>query len=627
MAGKRNSERQTHTSARRKRALSNEESVNKATKKTTEKKAASKAKLPNKGFMLVGGAVALVIVLFLAISSYVMYAGDRAYAKEGTSVLGIDVGGKNAEEIVALLNEKAVLDDFTVVYNCEGESETVTAQDVALVLDAQKTAEAAVTRGRSNIFSAFASIFTSKEIVPIYTYDVLALSEVSASLSEKCGGSLKQHEIHIEEDHIRICAGEAGTGVDPEEIQADFEEAILSGGGEYTLSLSKAKPLQVDVEELYALVYCEPADAHYTIEGKEVTITPEVNGKSFDKAEATRQLSGFGEGSEDVVISLDVKEASVKAEDINKTLFADVLGKYSTKYMTSNKPRANNVELAARYVDGTILLPGDEFSYNNIVGPRTYERGFKAASVYENNKMVDGLGGGICQTSSTIYAAVLYADLEVTERHEHSLEVHYIDLGIDATVAYGTLDFRFKNNTTAPIKIVAKAGGGTVNVQILGTNENPDKKVEIKTDRISFTPHGTTTVNDPTLPIGQQKEDAEGFNGAVINTYKIISENGKQISNKLIHKSTYRMANRVVRVGVDPNAVPADPSVVPTDPNAVPVNPNATPQTPSTPQAPTESGTASAPEQTSPQPETPAEPQAPIEPQAPSAPMQVPDGI
>ena len=627
MAGKRNSERQTHTSARRKRALSNEESVNKAAKKTTEKKAASKAKLPNKGFMLVGGAVALVIVLFLAISSYVMYAGDRAYAKEGTSVLGIDVGGKNAEEIVALLNENAVLDDFTVVYNCEGESETVTAQDVALVLDAQKTAEAAVTRGRTNIFSAFASIFTSKEIVPVYSYDVLALSEVSASLSEKCGGSLKQHEIHIEEDHIRICAGEAGTGVDPEEIQADFEEAILSGGGEYTLSLSKAKPLQVDVEELYALVYCEPADAHYTIEGKEVTITPEVNGKSFDKAEATRQLSGFGEGSEDVVISLDVKEASVKAEDINKTLFADVLGKYSTKYMTSNKPRANNVELAARYVDGTILLPGDEFSYNNIVGPRTYERGFKAASVYENNKMVDGLGGGICQTSSTIYAAVLYADLEVTERHEHSLEVHYIDLGIDATVAYGTLDFRFKNNTTAPIKIVAKAGGGTVNVQILGTNENPDKKVEIKTDRISFTPHGTTTVNDPTLPIGQQKEDAEGFNGAVINTYKIISENGKQISNKLIHKSTYRMANRVVRVGVDPNAVPADPSVVPTDPNAVPVNPNATPQTPTTPQAPTESGTASAPEQTPPQPETPAEPQAPIEPQAPSAPMQVPDGI
>ena len=599
MAGKRNSERQTHTSARRKRALSNEESVNKAAKKTTEKKAASKAKLPNKGFMLVGGAVALVIVLFLAISSYVMYAGDRAYAKEGTSVLGIDVGGKNAEEIVALLNENAVLDDFTVVYNCEGESETVTAQDVALVLDAQKTAEAAVTHGRTNIFSAFASIFTSKEIVPVYSYDVLALSEVSASLSEKCGGSLKQHEIHIEEDHIRICAGEAGTGVDPEEIQADFEEAILSGGGEYTLSLSKAKPLQVDVEELYALVYCEPADAHYTIEGKEVTITPEVNGKSFDKAEATRQLSGFGEGSEDVVISLDVKEASVKAEDINKTLFADVLGKYSTKYMTSNRPRANNVELAARYVDGTILLPGDEFSYNNIVGPRTYERGFKAASVYENNKMVDGLGGGICQTSSTIYAAVLYADLEVTERHEHSLEVHYIDLGIDATVAYGTLDFRFKNNTTAPIKIVAKAGGGTVNVQILGTNENPDKKVEIKTDRISFTPHGTTTVNDPTLPIGQQKEDAEGFN----------------------------MANRVVRVGVDPNAVPADPSVVPTDPNAVPVNPNATPQTPSTPQAPTESGTASAPEQTPPQPETPAEPQAPIEPQAPSAPMQVPDGI
>ena len=126
--------------------------------------------------------------------------------------------------------------------------------------------------------------------------------------------------------------------------------------------------------------------------------------------------------------------------------------------MTSNKPRAANVELAAKLINRTILLPGDEFSYNGSVGPRTAARGFKAASVYENNKMVDGLGGGICQTSSTLYAAVLYADLQVTERHEHSLEITYAPLGMDATVAYGSLDFRFKNNTSMPIKITTSWG-------------------------------------------------------------------------------------------------------------------------------------------------------------------------
>ncbi len=588
MAGNKNSARKTHTSARRKRAMDVE-----TKKKTTERKPS--VQMPNIKVWIVAIAVA-VVVLFLGISTYSLYAGDRETAKAGVSVLGIDVGGMHAAEIKALLEEQGMLQDFAVTYICDGESETVTAEDVSLVLDVEKTTEAAVSHGRKNIFSAFAALFAKKEIAPVYTYDVFALADASVALSRRCGGSLKQHEVTIGEEDVRIRAGASGTGVDLEKMQKYFEEAILVGGGEYKLSLTKTKPAQINIDELYETVFCESANAHYTIEGKEVTITPEVNGKSFDKAEAARQLADFGEGSETVIIPLDVTEATIKAEDINKTLFADVLGKYSTKYLTSNKPRANNVELAARYVDGTILLPGDEFSYNNVVGPRTAARGFKAASVYENNKMVDGLGGGICQTSSTIYAAVLYADLEVTERHEHSLEVHYIELGMDATVSYGTLDFRFKNNTDAPVKVVAKASGGTVNVQILGTQANPNKKVEIVTERLSFTPYGTTTVNDETLEPGKTVQDAEGFNGAVVNTYKIITENGKQLSNKLLHKSTYRMANRIIRVGVAPDTLPVDPNA--------PVYPN----------PPTDSNTAT-------------DPSVPTDPTLPTDPTVVPEGL
>lgn len=554
----RKSERQNHTSARRKRAAAGTNTP----KNTTPKK--EKATLPNKATLVCGIVAAVLVLAFLVISSVTMYAGDRALAKSGVSVLGLDVGGKTQEEIVAQLESADVLGKFSVTFECEGKSETVTAKDVSLTLDVQKTAQAAVEHGRKNLFAAFGSLFTDKEITPVYTYDYLALSDVSVALSEKCGGSLKQHEIVIEEEKIRISAGQSGTGVDFEQMRKYFEEAVLLGGGSYKLSVTKTQPAQIDIDELHASVYCEAADAHYTIEGKEVIITPEVTGKDFDKNEAARQLAGFGEDSEDVLIALDITPATVKAEDINKTLFADVLGKYNTKYATSNRPRSNNVELAAKFVDGTILLPGDEFSYNKIVGERTYERGFKAASVYENNKMVDGLGGGICQTSSTLYAAVLYADLEVTERHEHMLEVHYAPLGMDATVAYGSLDFRFKNNTDAPVKIVCKASAGKVDVQILGTNAHPDRKVEIICDRISYTPYGTTIVNDETLEPGTEIQDGEGFNGAVVNTYKKITENGKEISNKLLHKSVYRMVNRILRVGpavVDPNAPVVDPNV------------------------------------------------------------------
>lgn len=530
-----NSPKPLRTTARRTRSRSEEHTTKKAN--------------PNRAIKTIGTLLGILLVLFIAISTYAMFAGDKNTARSGVSVFGIDVGGKTQDEIVSLLEEQDPLADFSVEFTCKEASQTVLAADVSLLLDTKATAEKAVQFGRKNLFSAFASMFASKAIEPVYTYDHMALSDMAVALSEKLGGSLVQHEIKIEDNTVRIHAGHAGTGIDLNEMKDKFEEAVLAGGGSYALKMAQTDPAQIDVDELCEMVYAEPQDAHYTVEGKTLSVTPEVTGKILDKAEAAKKLAGFGPGSKDVILDLEITEPKIKAEDINKSLFNDVLGSYATNYMTSNAPRANNVELAARYVDGTILLPGDEFSYNNTVGPRTAERGFRAASVYENNKMVDGLGGGICQTSSTIYAAVLYADLEVTERHEHSLEVHYAPLGMDATVSYGSLDFRFKNNTAEPVKISAKAGGGTVRVQILGTDPYPNRKVEITTQRVSYVPYGTTTVNDASLAGGAQVEDTPGFNGAVVDTYKIITENGKQISNKMIHKSTYRMVNRVLRVG------------------------------------------------------------------------------
>jgi len=533
----RRTDKNSNTPARKKRAGS------------TNNSSAKKTETTQKPIVIACTVLGVLLVLFLAISTYAMYSGDRTLAKNGLTLLGMDIGGKNAAEIETMLQENDAVNAFSVTFTCNNIQQTVTAEDVSLKIDTKKTAEHAVAHGRENLFSAFASLFGSKTLTPIYTYDPIALSDVSVVLSEKCGGTLKQHQIVIEDTQIVIKAGQKGSGVELTEIKKRFEDAVLNGGGSYTLKMTNTEPAEIDVEELYSTVYSEPADAHYSIEGKEVIIAPEVNGKSFNKEDAKHKLAGFKPGSADVIIPLDITPATVKAADINKTLFADVLGESKSKYVVSNRNRSNNVELAAKYVHGTILLPGDEFSYNNIVGPRTYERGFKAASVYENNKMVDGLGGGICQTSSTIYSAVLYADLEVTERHEHTLEVSYVPLGTDATVAYGSLDFRFKNNTSAPIKISAVAANGVVTVKVLGTKENPNKTVEIVTNRKYYNPYTTTTIEDATLEPGAKVVESTGFNGATVETYKIIKENGVQISNTLIHTSRYVMAPRVERVG------------------------------------------------------------------------------
>ena len=523
------------------------------------------------------------------------FAVDKNVVSDGVMIAGQDMGGKTRDEVIAYLSgleNPFASSSVTVKMNDSGQTLTVTQESADLKIDVEKTADAAVSYSKGNLFTALAAKFSKKDINYIPAYDHSKLDAALNSFAKEVGGTLVQHEVEIKETEIVVTPGKEGLGVDVPAVKEQVLGALKPAAQEtVTISKVNTNPADIDVEELYETTKRDPQDAKYTLENGEVVVADEVNGREIDVESAKSLLKGFKPGSQPVTIPFIMHEAAVKAGDLSTALFADSLGSFSTKYMTSNKPRAANVELAAKLINGTILLPGDEFSYNGSVGPRTAARGFKAASVYENNKMVDGLGGGICQTSSTLYAAVLYADLQVTERHEHSLEITYAPLGMDATVAYGSLDFRFKNNTSMPIKITTSWGGGVVSVNIVGTKENKNRTIKINTDVISSTPYGTTEVEDKTLPAGKRVEDAPGFKGHVVNTYKVIYENGVQVENKFLHKSTYTMVNRVVRVGT----AAADPTPTPKpteEPEATPtVNTptNAPTQTPKPTPTPTSS--------------------------------------
>jgi vancomycin resistance protein YoaR len=196
-------------------------------------------------------------------------------------------------------------------------------------------------------------------------------------------------------------------------------------------------------------------------------------------------------------------------------------------------------------------MPGQEFSYNKVVGERSLERGFQIAKVYQSGKVVDGLGGGICQTSSTLYNAVLYADLEITERRNHSLPVSYVNLGRDATVVYGTTDFRFKNNQKTPIKIDAKASGGVLTVKILGF-EDDNKKITLKTETVQVRPFTETIIQDTTIPVGSTQITQKGSNGYIVKTYKITTIDGVTSEPKLISTDTYAPIVQIKKIGVEP---------------------------------------------------------------------------
>ena len=210
-------------------------------------------------------------------------------------------------------------------------------------------------------------------------------------------------------------------------------------------------------------------------------ISSSKDGVSFNLVLAKKRLKQAADG-ETITIYYEFIQPEICTKALDEKQFRDVLGSYST-YGTGTKGRITNITLAAQSCDGVILMPGDIFSFNDTLGERTEERGYKEATVYINNKSAKGIGGGICQVSSTLFAAVLYADLEIVQRTNHSLTVGYLPLGMDAAVSWGTLDFRFRNNTDYPIRLSVTYEKGNIDVEILGTKET-NTTVEITTEEL-----------------------------------------------------------------------------------------------------------------------------------------------
>ena len=267
--------------------------------------------------------------------------------------------------------------------------------------------------------------------------------------------------------------------------------------------------------------------------------------------EAKRIIS---EEKEEYEIPLKITKPKVKTEDLGDKIFKQTLSKYTTIYDAGNKSRANNIALACKTINGTIILPGETFSYNKVLGNTTKEKGYQLGGAYVGGKVVKAYGGGICQVSTTLYNSVLYANLEIVERYNHSYAVSYVPAGRDATVSYGGKDFKFKNNRKYPIKIVANAKNGVVNISLKGIKEDKEYDIEISSSVLSTTPFETTYQDNNTLAEGKQKIIQKGHNGYKSKAYKIVKYNGKVISKTLLSSDTYKPMNRIIEKGTKKNS-------------------------------------------------------------------------
>lgn len=303
----------------------------------------------------------------------------------------------------------------------------------------------------------------------------------------------------------------------------------------------------LDLNKIHEEIYSAPKDAYYTT--NPYVIYPHVDGVDFAiSMEEASKL--FRESEETCSIALKVLSPRVTTNQIGTEAFPNLLGSYSTTFSTKNTNRTTNIRLATNKINGIVIMPGETFSYNQTVGKRTAAAGFKSAAVYANGEVTTGIGGGICQVSSTLYNAVLLANLEIVERYNHGFNTGYVPAGRDATVSWGGPDFKFKNSRNYPIKLVCSVSGGKVLTQVFGLTVNNEYEVEIQSYVTQSIPYKTIKKQDATLTKGKTKVLQSGSNGCKAVCYRILKQNGEVVSKKLLSQDTYNPHNKIVAVGI-----------------------------------------------------------------------------
>lgn len=269
-------------------------------------------------------------------------------------------------------------------------------------------------------------------------------------------------------------------------------------------------------------------------------------------------VSEWNEDPCSIALNIDVDMPKGSIEELAKV--KDVLGTFTTSYKSSAKARSANVENGCRLVNGVTLYPGEEFSTLNLITPFTEANGYYPAASYLNGMVVDSLGGGICQVSTTLYNAVLNAELEVTERYNHSMIVNYVDPSADAAIAESAgKDFKFINNTDAPIYVEGITSNRNITFNIYGLeSRSADRKVKYVSEVIEvINPSADIITADPGQPIGYVVTTQSAHIGYKAKLWKVVTENGKEVERTQVNYSSYKMTPRYAVVGVgtpDPNA-------------------------------------------------------------------------
>ncbi len=500
----------------------------------------------------------------LLVGGYCALCGVAGSGKiyPNVTVSGVDLGGLTRQEAQAAL-ERAVADMppednrgvVFLVKTAEGEQMTVEVPLSSVATNCAASIDQAWQVGNTLSFGArggtyLKCLLRGEEVLPVYQ-DSDNLKTILDEVEKTLARDPVDPTWETTETQLVLTKGTPGNQVD----RKAMEEEVLSHLGrndivdlsgaqpQFAVELQQTLPGELTLSQVLEEVEVQVQDAKFD-KAQKLFQTDHV-GISFHAEEAQAVFDGLDWGQTQEV-PLIITQPETTVDDLTPKLYQDVLGSCSTN-ISGSANRVENIKLAARFFSGAVLMPGEEFSYNGIVGSRTAARGFLPAPAYVSGETVQETGGGVCQGSSTIYLASLRANLEIVERYPHGYITRYVPDGMDATVYYGVKDFRFKNNTPFPVKVVGSVSGRTLTVNILGTKSD-NVTVEMTNKVVGTTGYNTVYKVDSSIPAGSTRVSVTPYTGYTVKVYRNLYENGKLKDTKLESTSVYRSRDKVVLV-------------------------------------------------------------------------------
>lgn len=621
------------------------EKVNKKEEKKIEKiKNPGEADRKKKKTKLIFTFVFIFLIIFISCFSvgFSLVQKGRNTIVKGVSAKGINLSNYSNSDAKAKLAEELNKQIKTPIKLKFGDySLDINLSEIEFKYDLDGAIQEAYNVGREeNIiksnYDILATMLKGKNIEVKYTYNEDALKKFIETVSTSIPGKTIEYTYCIDENELIITPGKDGVVVKEDALKELILSSIVNRDSSYEnkafqeimIPVTNKKADAIDIDKIYAEVHCEPKDA--VLEEDPFNLIKDEDGIDFEISieEAKALITG---DQEEYTIPLKITKANQTVADLGSKVFPQVLSEFSTNYNAGAVARTKNLQIAAGKIDGTIVMPGEEFSFNKVVGKRTVQDGYQNAPVYENGKVVDGLAGGICQISTTLYNAALLANLEITDRRNHNFVSTYVEAGRDATVVYGSQDLKFKNTRQYPIQINCSVSGGVAYFCIKGIKEETEYDVRILTSVTGTTPFGEEIEEDPSLEPGTKQVVQAGHNGSRVASYRILYLDGNEVSRTLLYNDTYLVMNRIVKVAPETAEAQEDETGIPGDlvvkepvqpenneqttVNPAPVNPAPSPAAPAQTNQTQEEP---APNNTVPTNTTPAEPK-PVEPTTPES--------